>query len=1578
MEFAITRLLFVFVSFQLAESVQKRVDSKALRLVGDTTLHPHFCCLIWKQSTGSRTSWIFLLSYFLASICSSESTAPCIDDNGLGYNLTFTIHYDSYPEEISWVIGEYSDGSFNTSGTTSIILSGNGTSAPDYDIMSQSVCVSRQDNYCYSLTIFDSFGDGIDVNSNSTSDYGFFSLTLDGVFITLDKQTFDNDISFVYFCPSLFDISQTTNWLDEDAPSSNTFKIEMYDINTNLMIVDANNSNTDNNTLFYDDFNFGDNILTNVSSVFYLHDGCYNFSFINNVVDTTDGYISLFWKDLSVIQYVPSGDFLLGPICFNTFYNLTFTIRVDNWENEVSWEMIELDGSSVIFSGNSNSLGDYATVTQAEVIGDGCFRLSVYDSYGDGISSNGNYGWFNIYLNDKLISIGNQTLDDSQADIEFCTQLFDMVDFDLQGYNFNNNTISISLYDYSSDILITDAGDSNIIYYSTDYEFMDYYSSIVTNTIYLNDGCYDFSFTNNVIDTTSGQINVVINGETIIATSSNTTNKVIDDLCIVRGENIYATIIRSNLDYYFNVGENGDFIDSQTFGCTTAGCSVTKEWLVTGNCYYPTLTIDIVETDFGFTSEEAYIYVNGEYLGSCEPLDQDATHDWVTCDIADELDLTSLFGSDYLSDGSGSGVLTIEVAISSDVNCCGYYASDGNYYYLYSEVTVDCDVYPNVTTPAPVDAPTALPTVIPTASPTSLPTLPSLSPTDNPTYIYQNSAKKFLTTSWSATHWWTELYFNIIGYEDAWISQFEIMCWIAGTYQFKIEILNQLNGTYENYIGNGSNYDSYWTTVYDELVTCGESYSFERVNITLNYAVSVYQGYKQAFGFSWSGGMLALRTGTNGLHDVYAKDNNIGVSVGVSRTKAIDNILYYDEVICSNIYYYGGSNSSWTEIDYYFNVSQNGNFFDSQRFGCTIPGCNVVKSWAVNGNCYNPTLTVRVVETDFGWSWEEAYVYLNDRYLGSCEPLDEDATHDWVTCEIADELDLTSLFGSDYLSDGTGSGVLTVKVAISSDVDCCVYLGDDGIYYYLYSEATLQCDIYPNVTTPAPSSIAPTTSPTNRPTFDPDLERKTLTTTFSHTHYWDALYFNVIAYQNVTVDQFTIMCWTLGTHQLTVLILNEINGTFENFIGNDSYWTIIYHSSVTCNSYAEKHNVTFASDKDVLIYAGYKQAFGFKYAGIMGNKTGTSSFGAVHSRNDDLGITIGIGDWAGTLNYDDVMCTTVYYSHPIDTFSTTMTKDSTTTVTNDSTITMTGASKLTTTTRVSPTYELSDVVTTPRKETTSGASFCNSNDLATQELEFSIKTDDWPEEISWLLYEAGTSDEPILRGNGSDLNDFAQIDSVGCLNESTCYYLIVNDSYGDGMDSDGDYGWFELDVNSQSVTLGKQGVGRHGTSLYFCTDVFQGDAAAHAHVVDFTVVTFKEGKKSVTISLYDKDNNVTKYINNYFMRNYNDNSRRRRRRRRRLIGRKLLQSTTESRRVENDISMTLDDDTDYEIRASRYFELIDGDGDTYEPSYDSNKDRYYISITGGVIVDGRLSCMFFLCFFFFFLLLPCWGGCLYN
>ena len=167
--------------------------------------------------------------------------------------------------------------------------------------------------------------------------------------------------------------------------------------------------------------------------------------------------------------------------------------------------------------------------------------------------------------------------------------------------------------------------------------------------------------------------------------------------------------------------------------------------------------------------------------------------------------------------------------------------------------------------------------------------------------------------------------------------------------------------------------------------------------------------------------------------------------------------------------------------------------------------------------------------------------------------------------------------------------------------------------------------------------------------FDCDSGDSTITTSFSHTHFWDGLFFDVIGYQNIEIWQFEIMCWLSGTYTFTVALFNSSYGNYTHYIDtvnaqDPTYWTNIYTSTITCSTYEEKHNLTFTTP--VSINSGTKQAFAFEWTGLLSQSQRSNivfNFGDVYANNNEIGITVGVGLWSNQLWFSEVMCTTVYY-----------------------------------------------------------------------------------------------------------------------------------------------------------------------------------------------------------------------------------------------------------------------------------------------------------------------------------------------
>ena len=98
--------------------------------------------------------------------------------------------------------------------------------------------------------------------------------------------------------------------------------------------------------------------------------------------------------------------------------------------------------------------------------------------------------------------------------------------------------------------------------------------------------------------------------------------------------NFLIVLSQSNdaYDYLFNVGLNNDYSNTQSFGCASAACNVTKTWFINGTCNNPTLSVSIIETDYSFPSYEyASIYINDNFISKCNDLNDHETFVLVDC-----------------------------------------------------------------------------------------------------------------------------------------------------------------------------------------------------------------------------------------------------------------------------------------------------------------------------------------------------------------------------------------------------------------------------------------------------------------------------------------------------------------------------------------------------------------------------------------------------------------------------------------------------------------------------------------------------------------------------------------------------------------------------------------------------------------------------------------------------------------------------------------------------------------------------------------------------------------------------------
>ena len=81
---------------------------------------------------------------------------------------------------------------------------------------------------------------------------------------------------------------------------------------------------------------------------------------------------------------------------------------------------------------------------------------------------------------------------------------------------------------------------------------------------------------------------------------------------------------------------------------------------------------------------------------------------------------------------------------------------------------------------------------------------------------------------------------------------------------------------------------------------------------------------------------------------------------------------------------------------------------------------------------------MRVYESDYDWNFEQAFIYLNNEYIGNCEPLNDACSGKFRKCNRTDELEL-DLQGYFNVTDETNK----IEVGLECEnVDYC------GLYFY--------------------------------------------------------------------------------------------------------------------------------------------------------------------------------------------------------------------------------------------------------------------------------------------------------------------------------------------------------------------------------------------------------------------------------------------------------------------------------------------------------------------------------------------------
>ena len=72
-------------------------------------------------------------------------------------------------------------------------------------------------------------------------------------------------------------------------------------------------------------------------------------------------------------------------------HTISISLTTDDYGSETTWQVIDVSDNSVLASGGSYSSNNTQDIPDVIVDGTGCYVFTIYDSYGDGIYSSGNY-----------------------------------------------------------------------------------------------------------------------------------------------------------------------------------------------------------------------------------------------------------------------------------------------------------------------------------------------------------------------------------------------------------------------------------------------------------------------------------------------------------------------------------------------------------------------------------------------------------------------------------------------------------------------------------------------------------------------------------------------------------------------------------------------------------------------------------------------------------------------------------------------------------------------------------------------------------------------------------------------------------------------------------------------------------------------------------------------------------------------------------------------------------------------------------------------------------------------------------
>ncbi len=292
----------------------------------------------------------------------------CIGD---GIPVTVSVTTDTWPGETTWTLAD-------SVGT--VLISGGPYTSSGFTV-EQSVCVG---DGCYTFEILDSFGDGI-------FDPGGYTLTVDSAVIA-SGGAFGTGQS-IEFCTDNLNFGCTDpaacNY-DPDAGIDNG-TCDFSCLGCTLEAAcnyDPSATVDDGSCLFDDDCGVcgGDNSTCG---------GCTDPAACNYDPDAT----------------IDDGSCIIGGL------NFTMTTVLDNYPGEFSWVLADETGATVWSGGTYD--GQSGTVVETTCLPEGCYDLTVNDSFGDGICCAYGDGSYTLEVAGTTVTTGGDF--GSTETTSFCT-----------------------------------------------------------------------------------------------------------------------------------------------------------------------------------------------------------------------------------------------------------------------------------------------------------------------------------------------------------------------------------------------------------------------------------------------------------------------------------------------------------------------------------------------------------------------------------------------------------------------------------------------------------------------------------------------------------------------------------------------------------------------------------------------------------------------------------------------------------------------------------------------------------------------------------------------------------------------------------------------------------------------------------------------------------------------------------------------------------------------------------------------------------------------------------------------------